>query len=98
MKWFLKKCLFYNVFPKFVQFKVSSITFTKTKLYQECQTNILKHELKQLDDKVQKLQEEQAFHKEKIRIIVSHIDYKPKCSSRAITRFSVGNWIRVNRG
>ena len=30
---FLKKCVFYNVFPKFVQSKVSSITFTKTKLY-----------------------------------------------------------------
>ena len=52
---FQYKCLFYNVFPKFVQFKVSSITFTKTKLYQECETNILKHELKQLDDKFQKL-------------------------------------------
>ena len=43
---FLETCLHYEVFPKFVQFKVTSNKFKKTAHYKRCQIEILKHELR----------------------------------------------------
>ena len=73
---FLKNCVHYEVFPKFVQFRVTSHGFRSTSNYRKCQLDILRHELSNQEKKYQDLISQNQAVAQDLRNIVSFLDYR----------------------
>lgn len=71
---FLNTCQHYEVYPKFVQFKVNSINFNRTVQYQRCQLQILKHEIQNQATRLRDLKTERERLKTGLASQVSYID------------------------
>ena len=73
---FLETCIHYEVFPKFVQFKVSTHSFNRTPYYKQCQKQIIDHELNNLKAKSRSLTELNLSLKSELQQLVSYLDFK----------------------
>jgi hypothetical protein len=73
---FLNTCKHYEVFPKFVQFKVTSADFERTAGYRRCQEEILNHEVKNQEAKLQELKRRNARLLASLEANVSFIDFR----------------------
>ena len=72
---FLKKCEHFEVFPRFLQFKLSSSRLRCSTAYKQCQLRLLRAELRNKFHRVRQMTRHYEDLQQQLRDVVSWLDY-----------------------
>ena len=72
---FLNKCIEHELIPKFVQFKVANRGLRSSKVYKQCQKELLREELTAKKHNLKRLHKNLDHLTQQIRITVRNIDF-----------------------